>query len=41
LLIENSELLEQLSDNAQKTIATNMSHNKTVRELENYFQSVL
>jgi len=41
LLIENTELLQLLSDNAQKTIATNMSHDKTVLELESYFQSVL
>jgi glycosyltransferase involved in cell wall biosynthesis len=41
LLIEDTELLQQLSNNAKKTIATTMSHDKTVRELENYFQNVL
>lgn len=41
LLIENTELLQQLSDNAQKTIATRMSHNKTVKDIESYFQSIL
>ena len=41
LLIENPELLQQLSDNAQKTIATNMSHDKTVQDMENYFQRML
>jgi len=41
LLIENPELLKQLSDNTQKTIATNMSHNKTVKDMTNYFQSIL
>lgn len=41
LLIENKELLQQLSDNAQKTIATNMSHEKTVIDMENYFQRML
>jgi L-malate glycosyltransferase len=41
LLIENTELLQQLSDNAQKTIATNMSHDKTVQDMESYFQGML
>lgn len=41
LLAKNTELLQQLSDNAQETIATNMSHQKTVSEMEKYFQSVL
>jgi glycosyltransferase involved in cell wall biosynthesis len=41
LLIENTELLQQLSDNAQKTITTNMSHNKTVQDMGNYFQRML
>ncbi|MEY8214518.1 MAG: glycosyltransferase family 4 protein, partial [Colwellia sp.] len=41
LLIENTELLQQLSDNAQKTIATNMSHDKTVQDMESYFQKML
>ena len=41
LLIENTALLQQLSDNAQKTIATNMSHDKTVQDMESYFQGML
>jgi len=41
LVIENTELLQQLSENAQKTIATTMSHDKTVLDMENYFKSVL
>jgi len=41
LLIKNPEVLKQLSDNAQKTIATNMSHEKTVLKMESYFQSML
>lgn len=41
LFIKNPKLLKQLSDNAQKTIATNMSHNKTVKDMTNYFQSML
>jgi glycosyltransferase involved in cell wall biosynthesis len=41
ILIENAELHQQLSDNAQKTIATNMSHDKTVHDMENYFQAML
>jgi len=41
LLIEDAELLATLSDNAQKTIATTMSHKKTVQEMESYFQDML
>ena len=41
LLIKNEELLRQLSDNAQNTIATNMSHDKTVLNMELYFQKML
>ncbi len=41
LLIANTERLQQLSDNAQKTIATNMSHDKTVQDMESYFQRML
>lgn len=41
LLTENTELLQQLSDNAKKTITTNMSHDKTVKDMESYFQSLL
>jgi len=41
LLIENPTLLKQLSDNAQETITTNMSHNQTIKDMTNYFQSVL
>lgn len=41
LLAKNPELLQQLSDNAQNTIATKMSHEKTVKDMENYFQSIL
>lgn len=41
LLVGDAALLQQLSDNAQNTIATVMSHDKTVQELEKYFQSVL
>lgn len=41
LLAESPELLAKLSDNAQKTIATNMSHNKTVQEMESFFQATL
>lgn len=41
LLIENTELLQQLSDNAKKTITTNMSHDKTVQDMESYFQKML
>ena len=41
LLTNNTVLLKQLSDNAQKTIATTMSHDKTVKELESYFQRIL
>ena len=41
LLVKNNELLQQLSNNAQKTITTNMSHNKTVQDMGNYFQRML
>jgi glycosyltransferase involved in cell wall biosynthesis len=41
LLIEEPKLLKQLSDNAQKTIATSMSHNKTVENMASYFQKTL
>lgn len=41
LLYQDSALLKQLSDNAQNTIATKMSHVKTVNEMEAYFQSML
>ena len=41
LLIDNADLLLQLNNNAQKTLATNMSHDKTVRDMEKFFQSVL
>lgn len=41
LLIENSDLLQQLSNNAQKTIGTKMSHVKTVRDMESFFQAIL
>jgi len=40
LLINNKEVLKRLSDNAQKTIATNMSHQKTVQNMESYFQKI-
>ncbi len=40
LLVENTELLKQLSNNAQKTIATRMSHTKTVQEMERYFNQM-
>ncbi len=41
LLINDTKLLAQLSDSAQKTIASRMSHNKTVQDMESYFQSML
>ncbi|MDX2370578.1 MAG: glycosyltransferase family 4 protein [Colwellia sp.] len=41
LLIKNSDLLPYLSNNAQKTIATNMSHVQTVRDMEEFFQEML
>lgn len=41
LLINDPDLLQQLSDNAQETIATNMSHEKTVQQMEEYFQEIL
>ncbi|MCW8865255.1 MAG: glycosyltransferase family 4 protein [Colwellia sp.] len=41
MLVKDTKLLKQLSDNAQKTIATKMSHAKTVQEMESYFQSML
>ena len=41
LLTKNAELLKQLSENALKTIVTTISHDKTVNELENYFQRIL
>jgi len=41
LLTENPKLLAKLSDNAQKTIATTMSHNRTVQEMNDFFQAVL
>ncbi|MCI2283184.1 glycosyltransferase family 4 protein [Colwellia sp. MSW7] len=41
LLIQDSALLKQLSDNAQKTITTTMSHEKTVKDMERFFQSML
>lgn len=41
LLIENTELLQQLSDNAKKTITTNMSHDKTIQDMESYFKKML
>ena len=40
-LANNTDVLAQLSDNAQKTIATSMSHHKTVSDMEEYFKKVL
>lgn len=40
-LIEDPALLKKLSEQAQQTIETNMSHEKTVTELEHYFHSQL
>ena len=41
LLIQDRGLLKQLSDNAQNTINTKMSHTKTVQDMETYFQYML
>jgi glycosyltransferase involved in cell wall biosynthesis len=41
VLMKNADLLKKLSDNARETIATKMSHDKTVRDMEKYFQNVL
>lgn len=41
LLVNNQKLVEKLSTNAQTTISTNMSHQKTVKDMEAYFQSML
>ena len=41
LLIKNPDLLQQLKNNSQKTIASTMSHKNTVRDMEHYFQSML
>lgn len=41
LLIKDSNLLKKLSDNARETIATKMSHDKTVLDMEKYFLSIL
>jgi len=41
LLTKNPELLQQLNANAQKKIATDMSHNKTVKEIESFFHCIL
>lgn len=41
LLTKNPELLQQLNANAQKKIATDMSHNKTVKEIESFFHFIL
>lgn len=41
VLTKDTELLKQLSDNAQNTIATNMSHEKTVKDMKSYFQRIL
>jgi len=41
LLIENTKILKQLSDNAQTTIATKMSHKKTVLEMESFFHCMM
>jgi len=40
-LIKNKTVLKRLSDHAQGTIATNMSHKKTVQNMESYFQDIL
>jgi len=41
ILSKNTELLNSLSDNAKQTIATKMSHIKTVECMERYFLNVL
>jgi glycosyltransferase involved in cell wall biosynthesis len=41
LLIGNNELLEQLSNNAKKTISVKMSHAQTVTNMEQYFKDIL
>jgi glycosyltransferase involved in cell wall biosynthesis len=41
ILIKDTELLKSVSDNAQNTIATKMSHTQTVNNMESFFQRLL
>jgi glycosyltransferase involved in cell wall biosynthesis len=41
LLSKDTKLLKQLNNNAQRTIATKMSHAKTVSHMEQYFKKIL
>ena len=41
LLVNDQALVKKLSKNAQTTISTNMSHQKTIKDMEAYFQSMI
>lgn len=41
MLTKNTELLKTLSINAKKTIATDMSHNQTIQDMERFFHKML
>lgn len=41
ILIKNTELLENLKNNARKTIETKMSHSLTTQKMEKFFQKMI